>query len=338
MEPGTRRQVHAALSFFEGFATLVALSLSAAVVLPLAACGGASEVTANGAAIAFVDGTPVPAGDLDVYLALTLGEEAEQVSDQVKSQLLEQLLVYRLLAEEATLAGHTVGRAEVARRLEKLGLRDGGPEGEGVPDGFLRLLRQSILVDGYLAEDVVGEVEVTAEELEQDVDGDESDELGPLVVYRQAMTSSREEALEIVERVTRDREPFVQVAGDLSLSPDEAQPHFALVGQLPRAVGRALAGGPKGGVIGPVPVECDIEEYPDACRYYVFLIEDRRDAGSGAGISPEDRRETIRRGKQAERLEQYLDTLWSSGRIEVRAERLPFRYVASTEAVEEESP
>ena len=50
---------------------------------------------------------------------------------------------------------------------------------------------------------------------------------------------------------------------------------------------------------------------------------------TATGPTIEAVRESVRRTKQAERLDRYLDGLRRSGRIEVLRENLPFRYAPS---------
>jgi hypothetical protein len=151
------------------------------------------------------------------------------------------------------------------------------------------------------------------------------------------MTETREEAQEILRRVRRGKEPFEQVAAQLSLSPEGAQPQWALVGQLPAEVGRALAGGPRGEVVGPVRVGCGGETGEEGCLYYVFLIENREKGGSPVASTAEEIRERLRRDKQAARLEAYREELRRSGRIVIHEKNLPFRYVMSDAEQEESS-
>jgi len=228
-----------------------------------------------------------------------------------------------------------VSETEVQRRLEVLDLLEGSPDGGPVDPRFPDLLRRSILVDRYLSQEVVGDVTVSEEEVAAGTHSAAATAEGPLVVYRQAMTSSLEEAREIVRRVNMDLEPFPEVAAELSLSPDGAQPQISLLGQLPPEVGDILAGGPRGGVVGPVAVDCGLEEAPGACRYYVFLIENREDLGPTAAGTPEEIRESLRRDKQAEQLERYLETLQQSGRIVLHADSVPFPYVDRELAAED---
>jgi hypothetical protein len=218
--------------------------------------------------------------------------------------------------------------------------QDGTAGGGEISAAYIERLRRSLLVDRFLAERVVGPVEVSEEEVQEGAQREDGPGgQGPMVVYRQAMTESREDALEILRRVRRGREPFDQVAAQLSLSPDGAAPQWALVGQLPPEVGRVLAGGPRGEVVGPVAVGCSGEAGEEGCVYYVFLIENREEGGLPGARTADEIRGALRRDKQAQRLEAYRRELMGSGRIQVLEENLPFRYVPAeaAEGVPEEA-
>lgn len=316
-----------------------ALLLLAALLLP--ACGlGPGEAEAP-REVATVDGLPVSLAELEAHLSLTLGEEEAANADaEVKSRLLDGLLLERLIALEAEAAGFSVSDTELEERLLELEVDQHGVEagGEELDESFLTRLRRSLLVDRFLAERVVGVVEVSDAEVEEGAQqGDAPGGEGPLVVYRQAMTESLEDAREILNRVRRGKEPFAAVAAQLSLSPEGAEPQWALVGQLPPEVGEALAGGPRGEVVGPVAVGCGGESGEEGCVYYLFLIENREDRPTATVRTTEDIREEIRRRKQDSRLEGYREGLLRSGRIEISEENLPFRYVPAGDAQEEPS-
>jgi hypothetical protein len=315
-----------------------ALLLVASLLLP--ACGvGPGEGEADRPA-ATVDAQPVSLDELESHLRLTLGEEAAEADDEVKSRLLDALLVERLIALDAEKAGFAVSDIELEDRLAELEVDQDGTAGGGqaLDAPFLDRLRRSVLVDRFLAERVVGVVEVSEEEIQEGVQqGDAPGGDGPLVVYRQAMTESLEDAREILRRVRGGKEPFASVAAQISLSPEGAEPQWALVGQLPPAVRTALVGGPRGEVVGPVAVGCGGESGDEGCVYYVFLIENREARPTAAARTTEDIREEIRRAKQDARLESYRESLLHSGRIVVHEENLPFRYVSPEDAEEEPS-
>jgi hypothetical protein len=316
-----------------------ALLLLASLLVP--ACGLGTGEPGEPLPVGTVDGVSVSLDELRTHLRLTLGEEeAAAADDEVKSRLLDGLLLERLIALEAEQAGFTVSDTELEDRLLELEVDQHGVEAGGreIDERFLTLLRRSVLVDRFLAERVVGLVEVTDAEVEEGVQqGDAPGGEGPLVVYRQAMTESLEDAREILDRVRRGKEPFAAVAAQLSLSPEGAEPQWALVGQLPPEVGKALAGGPRGEVVGPVAVGCGGESGEEGCVYYLFLIENREDRPTTTARTTEDIRQEIRRRKQGSRLESYREGLRRSGRIEVQEENLPFRYVPAGDPQEEPS-
>jgi len=315
-----------------------ALLLVASLLLP--SCGLRPGGSEEPPPVATVDSVPVSLDELESYLSLTLGNEAADADDEVKSRLLDGLLLERLIALEAEQAGFSVSDMDLENRLAELEVDQNGTAagGQELDASFLDRLRRSVLVDRYLAERVVGVVEVSDEEVQEGAQrGDAPGGDGPVVVYRQAMTESEEDAREILRRVRGGKEPFASAAAELSVSPEGAEPQWALVGQLPPEVRKALLGGPRGEVVGPVSLGCGGENGDEGCVYYVFLIENREDRPTAAARTTEDIREEIRRGKQDSRLEIYRDGLRRSGRIVVHEENLPFRYRPHEDAQEEPS-
>jgi parvulin-like peptidyl-prolyl isomerase len=315
-------------------------ALFLAASLLLTACGLGPDEAQDSSPVATVDDLAVSLDELESHLSLTLGEGAAEADDEVRSRLLDSLLIERLIALDAEEAGFAVSDIELEDRLAELEVDQDGTAGGGqaLDAAFLDRLRRSVLVDRFLAERVVGVVEVSEEEIQEGAQqGDAPGGDGPLVVYRQAMTESLEDAREILRRVRGGKEPFASVAAQLSLSPEGAEPQWALLGQLPPEVRKALLGGPRGEVVGPVSVGCGGESGEEGCVYYVFLIENREDRPTAAARTTEDIREEIRRAKQDARLESYREGLLRSGRIVVHEENLPFRYVSPEDAQEESS-
>jgi parvulin-like peptidyl-prolyl isomerase len=283
-----------------------------ALVLALVACGDGGRDRGD-APIARVAGREIPLREFESVLGGALVGSSGNLTDQVKSRLLDQYLETRVLLEEALRRGIEVSDAELERALR------GGAPGENGREHRQKVLN-SLLVEKLLRVIVAESVKISAED-EERFFREHPDEFHrpAMVVVRQILLDDPGDAARIREELEAAPEGFEETARQRSLSPDRGDPRSHAVDELPREAAGALRA-LKPGEISPV-----VEMPPN---FLIFRLDEVREERS---IPLEEARTMIRARLQEERgagaLSRLLADLKGKMDVELFQENLPFRYV-----------
>lgn len=289
----------------------------------LALCAASAGCSASGNAstpVVRIDDTEIPYADFAAYLEASFGGEVPPENDaETRSRLLDQFIEERLLLQAARSSGIRIADGEIDGYLAGLGV---GPAAGGRrSDASLReQVRHSLLVQAYKDRVILRDLKVTPEEVEGYFrDHPEEFRESRLVVLRQILLDTPEDAKGILERLREDPTRFQALAEAHSVSPDHGQPRPFQEQELPEAV-RSLVFSLEPGQVSDVVNE--------GGRYRIFQAVNRHD---GKDRSLEEARSEIEvlllRKKAEQAVTEALAGLRRSSRVTVERKALPFRYV-----------
>ena len=192
----------------------VGLSLSALAIL-LTACGGRGD---GSPVIATINGEEIHSGQMERFLTIKAGElNTDDKSDALRSQMLDEYILRRLVLTAATDAGLKVNDDEIGQAAEqnpqiKSATADTNTRAE---------LADDLLVEKYYRQVVLKGVKVTPEEIQAYVQENQprlAEKSGYHV--REIRVQSREEAERLRLEVTDGHKDFATIARQYSDAPN----------------------------------------------------------------------------------------------------------------------
>jgi len=203
------------------------------------------------------------------YVLREIGVSVEGLDPAAVDRLWGEFLGEVLLARAAEREGIVPDPDAVDRELARL--RELGAGGDR--EELLREARRRVLAGTYVERILAPRVTVTPEEVEAALPPAEGSRTRHYVVFRQIRVEDEAAARQAWRRVTRGREPFDEVAREVSTAPDRGRLQQRDLAVLPGPVAEALRRLPVGGVSRPVPFDR---------AYYLFELEARnRDPDPG---------------------------------------------------------
>ena len=283
-------------------------------------CRGASD---RSPVIVTLNGQEIHRDEFERFLALKMGElSTVEVPESIRSQMLDEYIKRRLVLDEAARAGLGVTSAEMEH-----GSQDNPQIKSTVASAATReeLARDS-LVEKYYRQIVLRDVRVSAEEVRQYIEKNQSRLTGrPGFLVREIRVGSREEADRLRSEVTEGRRDFASVARLHSDAPNAERSGLARYdeGQLPDVLEKAVR------QLGPGDVSPVIESN---YGFHIFKLEQRIQPHS-----PEERRSQLddRRAQLTEELiarknqqavDKALERLTSEATIKINDSALGFTY------------
>jgi peptidyl-prolyl cis-trans isomerase C len=278
------------------------LIIGAASVLALSACtkkepGAASPTTAtatagadNKAVVATVNGTPIYAATIDMMLKERAAQGAPD-TPEVRKQLLEQLTMQTLVANEAVKKGLDK-TPEVARQME--------------------MVRTSLLANAYVQDYIKTNV-VTDAMVKAEYDKLNAKSGGNEYKARHILVATEAEAKDIIAKLQKDLKAFAGLAKEKSMDPGSKGNGgdlgwFNPAGMVPE-FGAAVAKLEKG--------KFTTEPVKSQFGYHVIVLDDSRP------ITPppfEPIKEQLKQQVQRNNLKAYFDDMKAKAKIVVTGE------------------
>jgi peptidyl-prolyl cis-trans isomerase C len=294
-------------------------SLLALLFALAAGCGGGDRSPV----IASVNGRGIRLSEFDRFVALRVGEfKPAEANDAVRSQMLDEYLVRRIVLDEAARAGLSITDAEVEQTAQK----NPRMKSTAAAAETREELINDLLVEKYYRQVVLRDVRVPAEEIQQYVQENQarlSDKPGFYV--REIRVQSKDEADRLRREVTEGNRDFAAVARLHSDAPGAEQGGMARYneGQLPAVLEKAIR------PLGPGDVSPVIQSN---FGFHIFKLERRIQppAEDERRQVPDERRAQLaeefvaRRNQQA--LDEAIDRLVEAARVEINDSALGFTY------------
>ena len=295
-----------------------------ASVLSFAALwGGCSSGGDHSPVIARVNARDIHLAGFEQFLSSKMGDiNSAEISDSIKSQMLDEYLKRQLVLDEAARMGLSVKSAEIEQSTQ-----DNPQMKSSVASAASREeMARDLLVEKYYRQIALRDVSVSPEEVQQYIEKNQSRLTDrPGFVVREIRVQSREEADRLHRDVTEGREDFAAVAQLHSDTPNGE--HNGLTrydeGQLPEVLEKAVRQ-LRPGDVSPV-IESNY-------GFHMFKLEQRTQPHA-----PEERRSQLdeRRAQLTEELiarknqqavDKALERLTSQARIQIADSALGFTY------------
>jgi peptidyl-prolyl cis-trans isomerase C len=250
--------------------------ISILLALALAGCRGKSD---GSPAMATVNGREVSRVEFDRFLALKLGEFANQeMNDSLRSQIFDEYLLRRVVIDEAARVGLTITDTEIEKMAQdNPQMRSTASQEEGRKE-----LENDLLIEKYYQQKVLRNGSVSPQEIEAYIEANK-DRLTnkPGFYVREIRVASREEAEAIRREIVEEKKDFVKVAHSHSTSARTEQGKLTRYdeGQMPAVLEQSIRSLSPGS-LSPV-VQSNY-------GFHLFLLERRTQA-----YAPEERRSQL---------------------------------------------
>ena len=293
------------------------------ILLVAGLLGGCRTSGDHSPVIARLNGRDIHRAEFEQFLASKMGDiSAAEISDSIRSQMLDEYLKRQLVLEDAARIGLNVSGAEIEQSTQ-----DNPQMKSSVATAANREeLARDVLVEKYYRQIALRDVRVSPEEVQQYIEKNQSrltDRPGFLV--REIRVQSREEADRLHREVTDGRRDFASVARLHSDAPNAERNGLARYdeGQLPGVLEKAVQ------QLRPGDVSPVIES---SYGFHMFKLEQRIQPHA-----PEERRSQLddrraqlteeliaRRNQQA--VDRALERLTSEAKIQITDSALGFPY------------
>lgn len=293
------------------------------ILLVASFSGGCRARGDHSPVIATLNAQDIHRDEFEQFLASKMGDiNAGDVSDSIRSQMLDEYLKRRLVLDEAARTGLTVTGAEIEQSAQ-----DNPQMKPSLATAAVREeMARDLLVEKYYRQIALRDVRVSPEEIQQYIEKNQArltDRPGFLV--REIRVQSREEADRLHREVTEGRRDFASVAQLHSDAPHAEQNGLARYdeGQLPAVLEKAVQ------QLQPGDVSPVIESN---YGFHMFKLEQRIQAHA-----PEERRSQLderraqlteeliaRRNQQA--VDKEIERLTSEAKIRISDSALGFPY------------
>jgi peptidyl-prolyl cis-trans isomerase C len=285
--------------------------------------GGCRARGAHSQVIATLNARDIHRDEFEHFLASKMGDiSTADVSDLIRSQMLDEYLKRRLVLDEAERMGLNVTSAEIEQSTQDNPQMKSSAASTATREEMAR----NLLVEKYYRQIALRDVRVSPEEVQQYIEKNQSrltDRPGFLV--REIRVQSREEADRLHREVTEGRRDFASVARLRSDAPNAERNGLARYdeGQLPDVLEKAVQQ-LRPGDVSPV-IESNY-------GFHMFKLEQRIKPHA-----PEERRSQLddrraqlkeeliaRRNQQA--VDKAIEQLTSEAKIQITESALGFPY------------
>jgi peptidyl-prolyl cis-trans isomerase C len=304
---------------------LVSIFLVAAILVA-AFLGGCRSRGDHSPVIATLNAHDIHRDEFERFLELKMGEfDTAELSDSIRSQMLDDYIKRRLVLDEAARIGISIGSAEMEQTTQ-----DNPQMKSTVATAATREeLSRDLLVEKYYRQVALKDVRVSPEEVQQYIEKNQSrltDRPGFLV--REIRVQSRDEADKLRREVTEGRRDFASVAKLHSDSPNSSQSgltHYT-EGQLPDILQKAVQQLRPGDVSPVIESNYGFHIFKLEQRTLPHAIEERRS-------KLDDRRaqltEEVIARKNQQAVDSALDRLTSAATIKIDDSALGFTYTGT---------
>jgi parvulin-like peptidyl-prolyl isomerase len=300
-------------------ANLFAIAVVTAVAALCSSCRSADRTPT----IVTINGDKIHRSEFERFLKIKLGDLATgDTADELKSQMLDEFIVRRLVLVEAARAGLAITESEIEQTA-----RDPQMKSSTATEDARKELGSDLLVSKYYKQVVLKEVRVSPDEVQRYIDENRakhSDKPGFSV--REIRVETREEAERLLRDVTEGHRDFAAVVRQSSQVPNAEQGGLSQYtdGQLPEALENAIKL-LKPGDISPV--------IQSSFGFHIFKLERRTEPhpdDQRRAHLDEDRSRLIedaieRKNQQA--VDQAIERMVSSSSIKIDQAAAGFTYV-----------
>ena len=193
---------------------------------------------------------PVDPGEFDRFLEREVGMRPAEIDDTVRARLYEDFLAEILFARAALRLGLHAPEQELASEIELLA----SIAPDESPETVRREAERTVLAREYERQVLYREVRVGDDEVTQALGQERRRSRRNVIVFRQIMVDTKEAATEAHRRITRGREPFDEVARQISQSGVGGELQQRRLDALPREASRVLERLPEGAISRPVEI------------------------------------------------------------------------------------
>jgi parvulin-like peptidyl-prolyl isomerase len=297
-----------------------ALLIAIFFVLAFVGCRSKSD---GSPVIASVNGRDVTRAEFDRFLALKLGEiSANEMSEVLKSQMLDEYLTRQITTAEASRVGLTITDTEIEKvAQENPQMRSTASDAEGRKE-----LENDMLIEKYYQQKVLRNVSISPEEIEQYIEANKDRLTNKLGFYvREIRVQSKDEAEAIRREIVEDKIDFMKVAHahSTSLKTEQGELTHYDEGQMPDVLENAIK---------PLSPGSVSQVVQSNYGFHIFLLERRTQP-----YAPEERRsqldekrihlkEELISRKNQEAVDEALNRLLAAAKIKINEATLGFTY------------
>jgi parvulin-like peptidyl-prolyl isomerase len=301
--------------------------LLALATLALAAgcarCGGsAPEAGETVRPVAVVNGEPIPADSLARELrdARAGAAEGQAHGDVLRRRVLEELVDRALLLQEARARAIVVGQDQVERAFLRIRAEYPGTHfddllaQERLSQSQLKIrLREQLTIERLFEQEVFPQVEVVDAEIERHYAAHTAEYQEPeRVRVQQIVVATREEALQIRERLRSRPHTFAEVARKSSIAPEAREGgDLGYIGKgsgFPEVFDACFT----------MPLNAISEVTPSPYGFHLFRVLERKPAQKRTlEQARAEIHEKLARERRARAQEDYLETLRARAKIQI---------------------
>ena len=292
-------------------------------IVATALAGACRNSSDRSPVIATLNNHPIHRDEFERFLSSEMAElNPADVSDSVRSQMLDEYIKRRLVLDEAARIGLSTTAAEIDQAVEQNPqLKPAVTNASGRED-----LARDLLIEKYYRQVALPGVRVSAEEVQQYIEKNQARLTGrPGFLVREIRVQSREEADRLRHEVTDGRRDFGAVAKLHSDTPNSDPNGLARYdeGQLPDILEKAIQ------QLGPGDVSPVIESN---YGFHIFKLEQRvlPHAIEERRSQLDDRRAQLAEELVARKNQQAVDNviarLRENARIKIESSALGFTY------------
>jgi peptidyl-prolyl cis-trans isomerase C len=283
-------------------------------------CGGGGDRTP---VIATLNSHDIHRDEFEQFLASKMGEIGiADVSDSIRSEMLDEYLKRRLVLDEAARLGLTVTSAEIDESAQ-----DNPQLKPSVATAATRdEMARDLLVEKFYRQIALRDVRVSPEEVQQYIEKNQSRLTDrPGFLLREIRVQSREEADRLHLEVTEGRRDFASVARLHSDAPNAEQNGLTRYdeGQLPDLLEKAVQQLQPGDVSPVIESNYGFHMFKLEQRIQPHALEERRS-------QLDDRRaqltEELIARKNQQAVDKAIDLLISQSKIQIASSALGFPY------------
>ncbi len=192
----------------------------------------------------------VDPGEFDRFLEREIGMAPAEIDAAVRARLYEDFLAEILFARAAARLGLHAPEQELATEIELLA----SIAPDQPPETVRREAERTVLAREYERQVLYREIQVGDDEVVQVLGKERRLSRRNVIVFRQIMVDTKEAAREAHRRITRGREPFDEVARQISQSGVGGELQQRRLDSLPQEASRVLERLPEGAISKPVEI------------------------------------------------------------------------------------
>lgn len=261
-------------------ARLPILALALGSALGCGRCGGGGGEAARPSAVAVVNGEPIPAESLALELREARPGEGEAQGELPRRRILEEMIDRVLLLQEARARSIVVGQDQVERAFLRVRAEYPGTHFDDLlaqerlsQAGLKARLREQLTIERLFETEVFAGIEIVDAEIERHYAEHASAFQEPeRVRVQQIVVATREEALQIRDKLRRSPQSFAEVARRSSIGPE------GKAGGDLGYIGRGSGFPEVFDVCFTMPLNAISDVVPSPYGFHVFRVVDRKGA------------------------------------------------------------